>query len=126
MTKEIAPYLAENYTKAGKVSLNVRVIPISELMVTSPDLKRMRIAIASPRLDNAVAAVFSLSRRSAAEAISKGLVFVNNMEAKSRIFILKAVKSWCSEAGERPYIWETAELRAKERPTPSLTDIYDL
>ncbi len=89
VTKEIAPYLAENYTKAGRVSLNVRMIPISELMVTSPDLKRMRIAIASPRLDNAVAAVFSLSRRSAAEAISKGLVFVNNMEAKKPDLYLK-------------------------------------
>ena len=45
--------------------------------------------LSSLRLDNAVAAVFGVSRRSAAEAIGSGLVFVNSVENKKPDFQLK-------------------------------------
>lgn len=89
VTKEIAPYLAENYTKAGRIPVSATEISISDLRATAPNMERIKTVISSPRLDNAVAAVFSVSRRSAAEAISRGMVFVNNMEAKKPDLYLK-------------------------------------
>ena len=41
------------------------------------------------RLDNIVSAVFGVSRKSAVEAINKGIVFVDSVETKKPDFFLK-------------------------------------
>lgn len=89
VTEEIAGYLAENYSKAGRVPLETKVVPISELIIAESNIKRMKLAISSPRLDNAVAAAFGVSRKTAVEAIGRGIVFVDNIEAKKPDYFLK-------------------------------------
>lgn len=89
VTREIAEYLADNYTKAGRIPLTVKVLPISELVMAENRMKAIKAVISSPRLDNAVAAVFDVSRKAAVEAINKGLVFVNNVETKKPDYFLK-------------------------------------
>lgn len=86
---DIAPYLAENYIKAGRIPLSVRAVTVDELVITPPELKRIRTVISSPRLDNAVSAAFEVSRKAAAEAINRGLVFVNSTENRKPDFHLK-------------------------------------
>ena len=49
----------------------------------------MRLPVSSARLDNIISAVFGISRKSASEAINRGIVFVNDMEMKKPDHFLK-------------------------------------
>lgn len=89
VSEEIAAYLAENYTSAGRTPLAVTVESIDKLKLAQIKIERLRLPLSSLRLDNAVAAVFGVSRRNAAEAIGSGLVFVNSVENKKPDFQLK-------------------------------------
>jgi len=87
--EEIADYLAENYTSAGRVPITAKVSPISDLKTGLIEVEHLRVNIASPRLDNVVSAVFGVSRSSAVEAINRGIVFVNSVENKKPDYTLK-------------------------------------
>ncbi len=89
VSREISAYLAENYTKAGRVSLKTKILEISELTVKGPKTEEKEIPVSSVRLDNIVSAVFGVSRKSAVEAINKGIVFVDSVETKKPDFFLK-------------------------------------
>jgi len=86
---EIAEYLAENYFKAGRIPLEAKVKPVSELVKTEANIKEIRTSIPSPRLDNAISAAFDVSRKAAVEAINRGIVFVDNVENKKPDYTLK-------------------------------------
>ena len=87
--REIAPYMAENYFKAGNVSLTAKILPVSQQIIAKADIKKLKSVIPSPRLDNIAAAAFDISRKAATEAISRGLVFVDNIETKKPDHFLK-------------------------------------
>ena len=89
VASEIAEYLAENYFKAGRVPLEARVKPLSQLVRAEANIEVLRISIPSPRLDNAISAAFNVSRKSAVEAINRGIVFVDNVENKKPDYTLK-------------------------------------
>lgn len=89
VSEEIAEYISENYTSAGRVPIKVKTQKINALRLASVNVERVRFSLASPRLDNAVSGVFGISRKSAVEAISSGLVFVNSVENKKPDFNLK-------------------------------------
>lgn len=89
VAEEIAAYLAENYTQAGRTPISVSVAAIDKLKTAEIKVERVKLTIASARLDNAVSAVFGISRKTAAEAITSGLVFVNSTENKKPDFTLK-------------------------------------
>lgn len=78
---EIADFIELNYSKAGRASLSVEVLPISRLDTGSFKVEEKSDTVASLRLDSITAAVFGLSRSRAAEAIRRGLVSVNSLEA---------------------------------------------
>ncbi len=86
---EIAEYLAENYYTAGRVSIEAKVKPLSELIITAARTERVRVSVASVRLDNMVSAAFDVSRKTAVEAINRGIVFVDNIETKKPDYFLK-------------------------------------
>ena len=77
---DIAEFILMNYYKAGRTNLSLSQHPISELIV--PQQKRTTITdtVASLRLDSVIASAFGLSRGKAAEAIGRGIVFVNHVE----------------------------------------------
>lgn len=87
--EEIAEYLAENYTSAGRVPITVVISPISDLKTGLIEVEHIRTSIASPRLDNVISAVFGVSRKGAVEAINRGIVFVNSVENKKPDYVLK-------------------------------------
>ena len=78
---EIADFIKLNYDKAGRASLAVEVLPISELHIEPACLEAHHDTVASLRLDSVVASAFRLSRAKAGEAIRRGLVSVNSAEA---------------------------------------------
>lgn len=89
VVREIAPYLAENYTLAGRISLECEAVDPGRIELPEPEKKEIKEALSSLRLDNAVAAVFEVSRKNAAEAINRGLVFVDNVEMKKADRVIK-------------------------------------
>ncbi len=89
VASEIAEYLAENYFKAGRVPLEAKVKPLGELVRAEANVELVRVSIPSPRLDNAISGAFNVSRKSAVEAINRGIVFVDNVENKKPDYTLK-------------------------------------
>ena len=80
VTRELGEYLQMHYGKAGNVSLDVEVLPISAADTGVIRRETVEFTVTSPRLDSIVAGVFHLSRKDAQTAIARGLVFVNETE----------------------------------------------
>lgn len=70
-------FLLQNWDSAGREKLTVTPLPLSALAVPHAAVKELRDTVSSLRLDNVLAAGFSLSRGRAAEAVEKGAVQVN-------------------------------------------------
>ena len=71
-------FLTQSWESAGREKLTVTAVPTEELVVPQRlAAKEIRDTVSSLRLDNVLAAAFSLSRGRAAEAVEKGAVQVN-------------------------------------------------
>ena len=70
-------FLLQNWDSASREKLTVTPLPLSALAVPHAAVKELRDTVSSLRLDNVLAAGFSLSRGRAAEAVEKGSVQVN-------------------------------------------------
>lgn len=68
---------AANWDSAGREKLTVTPLPLSALAPPQAAVKEIKDTVSSLRLDNVLAAGFSLSRGRAAEAVEKGSVQVN-------------------------------------------------
>ena len=79
--KSIADYLLANFEKAGSASLKITIDAIKNLEPPKIKTEFIRESVASLRLDNMLSAVFGVSRSDAVEAISRGMVFLNDTEA---------------------------------------------
>ncbi len=77
----VAEFIGMNYDKAGRTNLSVEILPIDKLETGTQNIVQKHDTVASLRLDNIVASAFALSRAKAAEAIRRGVVSVNSMEA---------------------------------------------
>ena len=77
----MADFIHMNYAKAGHTWLSTEVLPIDRLHVVQGKAEVQRDTVASLRLDSVTASAFRMSRAKAAEAIRRGLVSVNSMEA---------------------------------------------
>ena len=73
----VADFLLENWLSAGRTKLQVSEISLHDLHLPRRQCKDVRDTVSSLRLDNVVAAGFSLSRGKAAEAVDAGKVQVN-------------------------------------------------
>lgn len=76
--RDIEKFLLNEYVSAGRVRLDVSSLPISSLRLPMQNVKHERGSVASLRLDNIISEAFSLSREKASEAITSGIVFVND------------------------------------------------
>ena len=106
----VAEFIEMNYDKAGRASLAVQVLPVGELDMGTQNMAQKQDTVASLRLDNIVASAFALSRAKAAEAIRRGIVSVNSVEALKvdqevgegdRIVVRGKGKAVLAEAGGR-------------------------
>lgn len=79
---DISDFIMMNYSKAGRTTLQLEALPLSELHVPEQRTVMVKDTVASLRLDNVIASAFSLSRAKAAEAIRSGIVFVNSIQCE--------------------------------------------
>ncbi len=78
--KSMEDFFLSNYNRAGKTSLFVKALPISEINPGEIYFSEKRGTVASLRLDNLVSEGFSISRAKAQDAINSGLVYINNLQ----------------------------------------------
>ena len=75
---ELGGYIIENFTKAGRVGLEVSAIGLDELPIREEELAIKTDTVASLRLDAVLSAAFGMSRTKAAELIATGRVSYNH------------------------------------------------
>ena len=81
VAEDMAEYLKDSLTSVGRAIVKVTVTDITGLRPAEVKREEREYNVSSPRLDNVVSAVFSVSRKSAQEAISRGLVFIDGIQA---------------------------------------------
>ena len=77
VTREVLPYLLQNFLSAGRTKLHVERIVIPDVSVPEQKVRQIRDTVPSLRLDGIVSSGFSISRGKAAEYISAGKCELN-------------------------------------------------
>lgn len=79
VTAEIAPYLLQNFTGAGRTKLRLAAVPLSQAQIPEPEVKIIKDTLASLRLDSVIAAGFRIGRSLATQYVTGGRAAVNGM-----------------------------------------------
>ena len=79
VTEDIAPYLLQNFTNAGRTKFRLLQIPLVEAAIPELEVKVIKDTLASLRLDGVVSSGFRISRALAVQAISAGKVAVDGL-----------------------------------------------
>lgn len=79
VTAEIAPYVLQNFTGAGRTKLHLERIPLADVQVPEPETKEIRDTLASLRLDSVISAGFRIGRGAAAQYVSAGKASINGL-----------------------------------------------
>lgn len=80
--KSISKYICENLKKSGRGTVSCEVCSLKDISLPEECFDEIFLSLASLRLDNIVSGGFNLSRGLSAEAIIKGVVFVNSRIAE--------------------------------------------
>ena len=79
VTEEIAPYLLQNFTNAGRTKFRLTQIPLDEASIPQPEVRIIKDTLASLRLDGVVSSGFRISRGLASQAITAGKVAIDGL-----------------------------------------------
>lgn len=79
VTQEIAPYILQNLTGAGRAKLQLGSIPLQQAAVPEPEVREIRDTLASLRLDSVISAGFRIGRSLAAQHISAGRAAIDGL-----------------------------------------------
>lgn len=79
VTAEIAPYLLQNFTGAGRTKFHLEAIPLADAQIPEPEVKIIKDTLASLRLDGVVSSGFRISRGLASGAIAAGKVAIDGL-----------------------------------------------
>lgn len=79
VTAEIAPYILQNFTGAGRTKLHLEQIPLACVQIAEPETKEIRDTVASLRLDSIVASGFRMGRSAAAQHIAAGKAAIDGL-----------------------------------------------
>lgn len=79
VTAQIAPYVLQNFTGAGRTKLHLKQIPLSEVTIAPPETKRIKDTLASLRLDNIISTGFRIGRSQAAQLIAAGKAAIDGL-----------------------------------------------
>ena len=72
VTAEIAPYLLQNFTSAGRIKLHLERIPLTDARIPEPEVKEIKDTLASLRLDSVISSGFRIGRSLAAQYVTSG------------------------------------------------------
>jgi len=79
VTKEVLPYILQNFCSAGRTKLHVEQIELTQLFVPQRTVKEIKDTVSSLRLDAIVGSGFGMARGKAAALIAAGRVSLNDL-----------------------------------------------
>ncbi len=79
VSAEIAPYLLQNFTSAGRTKLHLQAISLEDAQIPQAQVLEIRDTVASCRLDSILSSGFRISRSLAAQHIAAGKVAINGL-----------------------------------------------
>ena len=79
VTKEIAPYVLQNFLSAGRAKLSLTQISLTEASIPEPEVKEIRDTLASLRLDSVISSGFRIGRSLAAQYVSSGKAAIDGL-----------------------------------------------
>ena len=79
VTEEMAPYILQNLESAGRVSLKLRKIPLSDVCLPEEKYAEIRDTVSSLRLDSVLSSGFRISRNLASELILAGKAAIDGL-----------------------------------------------
>ena len=79
VTAEIAPYILQNFTSAGRTHLHLERIPLSEVEIAEPEVREIRDTVASLRLDSIISSGFRVGRSLAAQYVTAGKAAIDGL-----------------------------------------------
>ncbi|MCC8181438.1 MAG: YlmH/Sll1252 family protein [Clostridiales bacterium] len=112
---EVAPWLLQNLTSAGRTKLSVTQVGLEQLHIPVQEVKRIHDTVATLRLDAVAAVGFSVSRAKMADFIRAGRVAVNWQETVRSDLALKAGDVISCRGLGRCRLAETGGLSKKGR-----------
>ena len=79
VTQEIAPYILQNFTSAGRTKLHLEQIPLSEADIPEPEVKEIKDTMASLRLDSVISSGFRIGRSLASQYVTSGKAAIDGL-----------------------------------------------
>ena len=79
VTAEIAPYILQNFTSAGRTKLHLQQIPLLNANIPEPEVKEIRDTLASLRLDSVISSGFRIGRSMAAQYVNAGKAAIDGL-----------------------------------------------
>ena len=79
VTTEIAPYILQNFTSAGRTRLHLEQISLSEVCVPEPEVKEIKATVSSLRLDSINSSGFRIGRSAAAQYVTAGKAAIDGL-----------------------------------------------
>ena len=79
VTAQMAPYILQNFTGAGRTKLHLNQIPLDQVQIAPPETKQIKDTLASLRLDSVIAAGFRMGRSQAIQYINAGKAAIDGL-----------------------------------------------
>ena len=79
VTAEIAPYILQNFSSAGRTKLHISQIPLRQAQIPEPEVKEIKDTLASLRLDSVISSGFRIGRSLAAQYVSAGIAAIDGL-----------------------------------------------
>lgn len=92
VTEEIAPYIEQSFTSAGRTHLHMERIPLAEATIPEPEVKEIKDTLASLRLDSVISSGFRIGRSLAAQYVTSGKAAIDSLPCEKPD---KAVSEGC-------------------------------
>jgi len=79
VTAEIAPYIEQNFTSAGRTHVRISRISHDQVHIPEPEAKEIKDTLASVRLDSVISSGFRISRSLASQYVTQGKAAIDGL-----------------------------------------------
>ena len=79
VTAEIAPYILQNFTSAGRTKLHLAQVPLANASIPEPEVQEIKDTLASLRLDSVIASGFRIGRSLASQYVTSGKAAIDGL-----------------------------------------------
>ena len=79
VTAEIAPYILQHFTSAGRTKLHIEAVSLNDVQVPEAETKEIKDTLASLRLDSVISSGFRIGRSLAAQYVTSGRAAIDGL-----------------------------------------------